>query len=95
MGIAAVYIAGTLNFLGDISKNMQVQDYYVVVKKDSSFESIKDIKGRTVGVMILENEHYKNAQDKLKENVTVDLKEDGSYLNVAKNIIEEKHDVIF
>ena len=73
VSIGSIYMAGTLNFLEDISKNIQVQDYYVVVKKDSSFEDLKELKGKTVGVMALENEHYKKAQYELKEKIAVDL----------------------
>lgn len=95
MSTGTYYMSNTLDFFGKISGNVQVHNFYVVVKADSQYEKLKDIDKKTVGIMEQEDEIYTEAQEKLKDKVDVSLQKKGSFDNLAKSLLSDEVEVIF
>ena len=104
-GIGIYYEAKTNSFLDIITQNKKVSVSYVVVtRKDSSFNDIKDLNNKTLGILNDNEEPYLNAKDKINKDITVSNKtyEDTYTLSdslVSKEIdaslIEESYHKIF
>lgn len=94
-GAGTYYMASTLDFFGDISKNVQTHEYYVVVRADSEYELLKDISGKSVGIMKDTDKLYDEAKDKLADKVNVKFTENGGFDALAKSLINEKSEAVF
>ncbi|MFR2965654.1 MAG: PhnD/SsuA/transferrin family substrate-binding protein [Anaerovoracaceae bacterium] len=88
-------MGGTLNFLGKISGTSITHNYYVVARASSEYEKLKDIEGKTVGIMENSDDTYAEAQEDLKDKVDVSFESMGGFDQLAKALINENTDVIF
>lgn len=95
LGFGTFYMGGTLDFFGKISGDKQLHNFYVVVKNDSHYEKLKDIKDETVGLMVQTNEAYEEAQQKLQQKVDVTFDVAGNYDVLATNLIYGEYEAIF
>lgn len=89
-------ISGTLSFMnGIIAGGTQIHNYHVVVREDSEFETLDDIKNQTVYVQSREDEKLKRAKEVLQEkvDVTFDAKDDIQAL--AEALVNEDVDIIY
>lgn len=93
--IGTYYMGSTLDFFGKISGASQTHDFYVIVRTSSGYESLKDIDGKTVGVMDNADDVYTKAQGSLKEKVNVSFESMGSFDVLAKALLNGDTDVIF
>lgn len=58
--IGAYYLNHTLNFMNNIkSKSYQIEEYYILVRKDATYQTIKDIKNQTLATFPSNIEKYK------------------------------------
>lgn len=85
------YTMATSNFLSNVFKEVkETKEYYVVVNKESKYNKVEDIKGKTVHLFQIEDEVKKEVESKSSakyENVD-DLTTLGS------NLISKKEEVI-
>lgn len=95
MGIGTYYMANTLDFFGKISADKQTHNFYVIVKADSKYERLEDIDGSTVGIQKYEDDIYKEAQQNLKDKVSVDFEAVGNFDDLAKALLNGSNEVIF
>ncbi len=95
LGFGSFYIGGTLDFFSKISGSKQVQNFYLVVKAESDYTRVKDIEGKTVGIMTQSSTAYKEAQEKLGNKVNVEFELAGNYDVLAEKLLYDGYEVIF
>ncbi len=85
------YANATTDFLGNVfTETEETEDYYLVVRKDSSYNNIEDIKGKDVYFYQVEDDVKKDVGTK----VTVTLKSKDNLVEIGKNLLNNKLDVI-
>ena len=87
--IASYYAFQTFGFLQKITNaDMSTKEkYYVMVKSDSKYENLSDIKGFSLGTFNENTNIYKDALDKLNKKVEVTLVETESSISCISLII--------
>ena len=77
-GVGAWYLADTIDFLDDITVAGSIvelkEDYYVVVKSDSTYTDVSELAGSGVGTHIANDQTYSEAKDDLQRQVSVEYK---------------------
>ncbi len=95
-GAGIVYMSGTIDFFSKITKiGVQMEEYYVVARKDSDYENESSIKGKTVQTYLSNELNYSEAKNKLKEVVEVKYEMMESLSELADGLVDEKYDLIF
>lgn len=104
-GIGIYYETKTNTFFDTITSKSKVSvNYVVVVRNDSSYNDIKDIDGKSLGILNLNESPYINAKDKINKEVSTNNKsfEDTYSLSDAlvmkdidASLIEESYHKIF
>ncbi len=82
------YLNTTGKFFSNIKEVKEQSIYYVVVNKESSYNNLKDLDGKKLGVFENQSNNYKQALERVKKDVNVSEK---SYDNV-NNIIKDLYD---
>jgi polyisoprenyl-teichoic acid--peptidoglycan teichoic acid transferase len=80
--VGLVYANNTHDFLKKINGNTNVanENYVVVVKSDSNYKDIKDLKNADLGVLNCDEEGYKKAEDTLSKTIKYNqVAKDDSY----------------
>lgn len=87
------YLNSTLHFMDKIQADeYQIENYYVLVHKDSEIESLEDIS--TLGILDKQDNKYKEALAKLTEEVEYEKIDYKTYIELGKALIERKVDSI-
>lgn len=91
------YLNTTLNFMDKIkTKDYQLEDYYVLVLKDSDYDKLSDIKDKTLGTYpSTELDNYSDALDTLADKVTTEEKEYKTYMEASNALLNGKVEAIF
>ena len=85
------YALATISFLGDVFQEAKETDeYYVVVKKDSSYAKIEDVKDKNVGFFQVADD----VKSKLTEKVSVTLNNQENLVELGNKLIDKKLEVI-
>lgn len=86
------YTLATGDFLDTVfQETTQTEEYYLVVKKDSQYEKIEDIKNQAVYLFQAPDD----AKQEVKNKVSINLKTQNSLTDLGKNLIDNKIKVIF
>lgn len=92
--IGSIYINKTYSFMDNIGNNNSLKEkYYVVVKKESKYKSIKDLKDKDIYTFNEGIEIYTKAIKKLKEDCNKLIKSD-SVNTMSDNLIKGKIEAI-
>ncbi|BDF10378.1 MAG: LCP family protein [Emergencia timonensis] len=95
-GAGIVYMSGTIDFFSKITKiGVQMEEYYVVARKDSDYKDENSIKGKTVQTYLSNELNYSEAKNKLKEVVDVKYEMTESLSELADGLIDQSYDTIF
>lgn len=87
------YLNSTLHFMDQIrAKEYQIENYYVLVNKDSEIEELKDIE--KLGIYKTNNENYNKALEKITSEIDIEEKEYKSYIELGNAIIDEEVEAI-
>lgn len=87
------YLNSTLHFMDQIrAKEYQIENYYVLVNKDSEIEELKDIE--KLGIYKTDNENYNKALEKITSEIDIEEKEYKSYIELGNAIIDEEVEAI-
>ncbi len=85
------YVDVTMNFLGKIFTEVdEVEQYYIVVRKDSTYNKIEDIVGKEVYAFQIEDD----VKEKIQNRVTVTLKAEENLTQLGNDLIDKKIDVV-
>lgn len=86
------YMLATGDFLSNVFKeSSEVEEYYVVVKKDSEYKKIEDIKNKNLYVFQVVDD----VKAEVKNKVDVEIKTQNSLTDLGKNLMNNKSDAIF
>lgn len=86
------YTLATSDFLGNVfQEKAETEDYYVVVRKTSSYDNVEDIANETVYFFQVEDD----VKSELENKVDIELEAQNSLTGLGKNLLDEKLDVIF
>lgn len=88
------YLNSTLHFMDKIKADgYQIENYYVLVDKNSSINTLKDVK--KIGIYDNDTENYKNALKSLKEELDYKKSEYNSYIDLVNDLFDNNVDAIF
>ena len=88
----ANYANATSEFLGTMFQEVQETDeYYVVVRKDSSYNAVQDIEGQDVYAFQVEED----VQAELTKEVNVTFDTQESLTDLGNNLLDEEIDIVF
>ena len=94
---SAIYIAvanyafATSNFLGTVFQEVEeTEDYYVVVRKDSSYQKLEDIKGEIAETFQITDK----VKEDTKNKVSIQFKNKENLQEVGEDLIKNKTNVI-
>ena len=94
-GFGSFYISKTYDFMDKIgSKNMTIEEYYVVVNNDSEYKKITDLKGKKIGIYDEKIEIFDKALEELKTAVSAKTEKIESIDLMTKVLIEDNLDAI-
>lgn len=84
IGFAIFYFGSTINFFDAIKPHeYQIEEYYIIVQKESSFDTIDDLENRTIATYDDYSENYHDALQELEKKTPIDIK---SYENLSSAI---------
>lgn len=90
---AFYYLNSTLHFMDKIKAGKyQIENYYVLVEKDSNYKDLNDIK--TLGIYQSTMIEYKNALNKIEEEVKLEESEFSNYVDLSNALFEKSVDAI-
>ncbi len=93
--LGSVYLAGTLNFLGDIAdRGVKTDEYFVVVRDDDQFNKLEDISGQQV-YYIRWGENFEQAMSRLQNSVTVTTVESDDLVGAVDGLLDGSINVLF
>ncbi len=95
LAIVSVYFYRTNQFLSAMqSSGYKIQNYSVMVLKESSYEKIDDIKGKMLGYIDGEDSGVKIANDEIKKTVDVTLKGAATLAELTAMLTEKETEAI-
>lgn len=90
------YLSTTLNFMDKIkSKDYQIEEYYVIVPKNSDYEELKDLNNELIAIYEDVNENYVNALNELDKKIDFKEKEYDTYIEASEALLDGDTDALF
>lgn len=94
-GFGMVNLKDTTSFFSKVtSVDEQTENYYVIVRDNSSYKEIGDIKGKEVATYLTNEINYSKAKGKLSAKEDVKYKRIASLSKLGTGLIDEKYDII-
>ncbi len=88
---ATNYIFATKGFLDSMFKEVEeTEDYYIVVKKSSKYETIDDIEGKEVYLFQIEEA----VKEQVKSEANINLKEQENLTQIGQDLLDNKVEAI-
>lgn len=85
------YVDLTMNFLGKIlTEVVEAEEYYVVVRKDSSYNKIEDINNKELYIFQIEED----VKEKIQSQVTIDIITKDSVIDLGNDLLNSNIDII-
>ena len=73
--LVIIYELNTIGFLKKLGfVNYKTENYSVLVLKDSKYEELSDLDGKTMGSLEFTSDGLKDAKEKIEKNITIDFK---------------------
>lgn len=92
--VASNTIVETNSFLTNIGTVKEEGLYYVVVLKKSDYQDLNDLKNKNIATYSLNDGHYSEILENVKEKVHFSQKEYNDFSSLAKDLLEKKVDAI-
>ncbi len=90
--VGIYYASTTDNFFSSLGEVKEQQLYYVVVKKDSDYNKLKDLKNKSMAVFENQSENYKEILSKVKNNVKINEKKYSNMNTIVKDLLDGEVD---
>jgi len=91
MALGVFYMYNTAETLLNISGGMgKTEKYHVIVTADSKYEEVEQIEGKKVYIIDDESKMYKEAQEKLKTKVDVELVPEKDPATASHHLVDKK-----
>ena len=88
-----IYLNKALNFMDKIrAKDYQIEEYYVLVLKDSKYENVSEIK--EIGIYEFDD-NYKTALEELNKKSNFTEKKYNNYNDAVNNLLNKKIEAVF
>lgn len=85
------YIDITMELLGKLfSEVTEVENYYVVVRKDSNYDKIEDVNNKEIYSFQIEDD----IKEKLKSKANITIKSEDNLTNLGNDLLDKKIDII-
>lgn len=85
------YVLATSNFLGEVLKEFaETEDYYIVVRKESSYSKIEDIANKDVYMFQVADD----VKSKIANKVSITFNSKNNLTDIGNDLIEKNIDVI-
>lgn len=93
--IGSIYLFRTIIFMGGIgSNNYKIENYSVIVLKNSSYDKIEDIKDKEVGMLNDSDEDMIKVKEHIDSKVKVNYKEFATPQDLENDLLNKKIEVI-
>jgi len=92
--VGIYYVYNTNKFFQRLSDVIETKQYYVVVKKDSKYEKLKDLKNKKIGLFDTETKNYKNAIKKLDSSIKIKHVDYNNISELVDELLNDKVDSI-
>ena len=90
------YLYNTLDFINNIkTKEYQLEEYYVVVLKESGYEYFNDIAGKTMGIYNNNISKYNDSLNTTIKNTSIKLKEYNNYYEAGLSLLNKQVESIY
>lgn len=94
ISFVSFYLYKTMDFMGNIkAKDYQIENYYVIVLKDSQFEKLDQLK--TIGLHMSQLESQKEAIDLLNKKLSYTDTEYEDFMKIGEDLLSKKIDAIY
>lgn len=91
-----VVVSSMLSFFNQITaEDLKTGDYYVVVRDDSKYKALEDIKGEVVSVLDVKDEMHGVAKENLAEKVSVSFETAGNLQQATDALMDGETEVLF
>lgn len=88
------YLNKTLNFMDLIkAKDYQIEEYYVLVLKQSEYNYIEDLNNYEIGIYS-DDDNYIKALDELDKRIHFEEKRYSNYVKVANALLDKKEEAV-
>lgn len=95
-GLGTFYLTGTLDFFSRITDvGVQTEDYYVLVKSDSTHKEIDELKGKTIQTYLTNDFTYSEAKNQLQDEQKVEYEMIENLSALADGLSDDSYDSIF
>lgn len=85
------YALATISFLGDVfQETKETDEYYVIVRKDSAYAKIEDIKDKNIYLFQIEDD----IKSKVTEKVSVTLNNQENLMELGNKLLNKSTDII-
>ena len=89
--LVIIYELNTIGFLKKLGfVNYKTENYSVLVLKDSKYEELSDLDGKTMGSLEFTSDGLKDAKEKIEKNITIDLKTTSDITALKESFLKEE-----
>ena len=81
------YVFKTNQFFSQLGDIKETKEYYVLVRKDSKYEKLNDLKNKNIALFDNETTNYKKAVKELDKNIKIKHKEYDSMSGVVEDLL--------
>lgn len=92
--VGIYYVYNTNKFFKNLTEVTETKQYYVIVKKDSKYEKLKDLKNKEIGLFDSETKNYNSAIKKLDSSIKINHKKYDNMSDLVNDLLENKTDSI-
>lgn len=96
LSFVSFYLYKTIDFMGNIkAKDYQIENYYVVVLKDSKYEKLEQLKDEKIGIHMSHLESQNEAIEQLNKKLSYEDVEYQDFMQLGKELLDKKVDALY